>query len=292
MKTVYLIIIVLLVSSSVNNTTAGNGQDGILIPQNGYAGNLNKLAVVRTQADSFFITGPDQKVCFKGKLKGPAFWSYSGDWVQTADFSALKAPGEYIFTIPGTQEKRKFLIREDPYGDIAGAAVRALYLNRCSYAILPEFGGIYQREAGHPDREVYVHGSAASAGRPEGTVLSSPGGWYDAGDYNKYIVNSGITTYTMLLAWEYYPDFWKTRNLNIPESGNNIPDLLDETLYNLRWMLTMQDTDGGVYHKLTTKNFEPFIMPADAHEKRFVVQKNTAASLDLQLPWPMLPTVA
>jgi endoglucanase len=84
----------------------------------------------------------------------------------------------------------------------------------------------------------------------------------------------------MLLAWECYPDYWKNRKLLIPESGNSLPDLLDETLYNLRWMLTMQDTDGGVYHKLTTKNFEPFVMPADAHDARFVIHKNTAATLD------------
>jgi endoglucanase len=259
----------------------GYGQDiGILLPQNGFVAALNKVAVVRTPADSFLIVDPDQQVCFRGKLQRPAYWPYSGDWVQTADFSAFRSPGEYFFILRGTGEKCKLLIREDPYGEVADAAVKAFYYNRCSYPILPQFGGVFMRESGHPDQVVYVHASAASAGRPEGTVISSRGGWYDAGDYNKYIVNSAITTYTMLLAYEYYPDFWKNRKLNIPESENHIPDILDETLYNLRWMLTMQDTDGGVYHKLTTKNFEPFVMPAEAHDKRYVVQKNTAASLD------------
>ncbi len=281
MKNRNIFFAVLLISGLLWLVPEGYGQDEkILLPQNGFVAGLNKVAVVRIPADSFVIVNRDQQVCFRGKLQEPAYWPYSGDWVQTADFSAFMTPGEYFFTLPGAGEKRKLLIREDPYGDMANAAVKAFYYNRCSYPILSQFGGVYLRESGHPDKVVYVHASGASAGRPEGTVISSPGGWYDAGDYNKYIVNSGITTYTMLLAYEYYPDFWKKRNLNIPESGNNIPDILDETLYNLRWMLTMQDKDGGVYHKLTTKNFEPFIMPADGHEKRYVVQKNTAASLD------------
>src|SRR5207253_3073778 len=84
------------------------------------------------------------------------------------------------------------------------------------------------RRCGHADERVLVHASAASPGRPEGTVISAPKGWYDAGDYNKYIVNSGITVYTMLAAWEHYPALFKDGQLNIPESGNGLPDLLDE----------------------------------------------------------------
>ena len=281
MKTNRFATVVLMIIGLLFNTLAGNGQeDRILMPQNGYVASLNKIAIVRVPADTFYIIKSDNTVCYKGKLQGPKFWSYSGDWTESADFSALKTPGEYYFIIPGTDEKRKLLIQEDPYGVIANAAVKAFYYNRCSYPVLPEYGGIWARQAGHPDKDVYVHSSAASIGRGEGTVISSQGGWYDAGDYNKYIVNSGITTYTMLLAYECYPAYWKNRNLNIPESDNNLPDMLDETLFNLRWMLTMQDTDGGVYHKLTTKNFEPFVMPAETHEKRYVIQKNTAASLD------------
>ncbi len=163
---------------------------------------------------------------------------------------------------------------------IAHAGIKALYYNRCSYPILEKWGGKWHREAGHPDTRVFVHKSAVSEGRPEGFVLSSPGGWYDAGDYNKYIVNSGISTYTLLLAYDFFPVYWKQANLNIPESSNQIPDILDEALFNLRWMLTMQDADGGVYHKLTTKAFEPFVMPDKTNEPRYVVQKSTAAGLD------------
>src|SRR5690606_10777762 len=105
--------------------------------------------------------------------------------------------------------------------------------------------------------------------------------WYDAGDYNKYIVNSGITMGTLFSLYEDFPAFVADLEVSIPEQGNSIPDLLDETLWNLRWMLKMQDpADGGVYHKLTAADFEGSIIPAEAKAQRYVVQKSTTASLD------------
>src|SRR5690606_18067041 len=117
------------------------------------------------------------------------------------------------------------------------AAIKAFYFNRASIPLEPEYAGIYARPEGHPDTQVLVHASAADAKRPEGTVISSPKGWYDAGDYNKYIVNSGISTYSLLAAFEHFPEQYLDQNLNIPESGNGVPDLLDEIYWNLAWML-------------------------------------------------------
>ena len=126
-----------------------------------------------------------------------------------------------------------------------------------------------------------MHESAASVKRPEGTVISAPKGWYDAGDYNKYIVNSGISSYTLLAAYEHYPEIFDTLEINIPESGNGIPDILNEVKYNIDWMLEMQDPDdGGVYHKLTNASFDGVIMPDEAVQPRYVVQKTTAAALN------------
>ena len=175
----------------------------------------------------------------------------------------------------------RFLIGDDIYTDITKAAVKAFYFNRSGYEITAEYGSKWARPAGHPDTAVIVHESAASVARPAGTIISSPGGWYDAGDYNKYIVNSSITNYTLLLFYQLYPDYCRSLNINIPESGNAIADVVDELLYNLRWMLTMQDpADGGVYHKLTNKGFGGFEMPDKAVTPRYVVQKSTQATLD------------
>jgi endoglucanase len=86
---------------------------------------------------------------------------------------------------------------------------------------------------------------------------------------------------TMLSAYEDLPTYYKSLRLNIPESGDVLPDLLNEVLYNLRWMLTMQDPyDGGVYHKCTNAVFDGMVMPGVTKDKRYVVQKGTAAALD------------
>ena len=86
---------------------------------------------------------------------------------------------------------------------------------------------------GHADTRVLVHPSAASPLRPAGTVISSPLGWYDAGDYNKYVVNSAFSIGLMLAAYEQQHDYFAALNTNIPESQNQTPDLLDEMMFNL-----------------------------------------------------------
>ena len=94
-------------------------------------------------------------------------------------------------------------------------------------------------------------------------------------------MNSGISTYSLLLLAEQYPRYATALRTNVPESGNDLPDVLDEALFNVRWMLTMQDpADGGVYHKLTNAAFDAFIEPRAATAPRYVVQKSTAATLD------------
>ncbi|HZH94383.1 MAG TPA: glycoside hydrolase family 9 protein, partial [Flavisolibacter sp.] len=75
--------------------------------------------------------------------------------------------------------------------------------------------------------------------------------------------------------------YYNRLQTNIPESDNAVPDILDEVIYNLRWMLTMQDSiDGGVYHKCTNAAFDGMVMPGVTKAPRYVVQKGTAAALD------------
>jgi endoglucanase len=150
-----------------------------------------------------------------------------------------------------------------------------------STPLRPEYAGKWSHTAGHPDNQVIIHPAAASPNRPAGTIISSPRGWYDAGDYNKYIVNSGITMGTLLSLYEDFPAYFDTLRINIPESGDGAPDLLNEIVWNLRWMLTMQDPfDGGVYNKVTNADFDGMIMPSAAVTPRYVVPKGTGATLD------------
>jgi len=255
----------------------------ILVNQAGYLPEATKVALLRADADIFELidvtTGRNVYAAQPGE---PQYWDLSGDTVRPADFSAFSKPGTYRICLEGTDVcSAPFRIGDDVYSEITRGAVRSYFLNRSGIEITEGFGGKWARAAGHPDTAVIIHTSAASAGRPAGTVISSPGGWYDAGDYNKYIVNSSITNYTLLLFYQMFPEYCRSLNLNIPESNNDIPDLVDELLWNLRWYLTMQDpADGGVYHKLTNLFFCGFVMPDQATDPRYVVMKSTAATLD------------
>jgi endoglucanase len=254
-----------------------------LVNQVGYLPDGNKIALLKTNASKFSIIDvQSKKVVFSGSTGQPQYWKFSGDTVRSADFSPFKKPGKYRLCIEGNSScSYEFEINKSVYTDVAKAAIKAFYFNRCSFEITKEFGGKWARPAGHPDTAVIVHESAASKERPAGTIISSPGGWYDAGDYNKYIVNSGITMYTLLLFYQMYPEYCHSLNTNIPESKNDIPDVVDEILFNLKWMLSMQDpNDGGVYHKLTNKGFDGIVMPDKAVAPRYVVMKCTSAALD------------
>jgi len=218
---------------------------------------------------------------WQGPIGPAADWPAAGRKVQTADFSAFTQPGRYRLQVSGGPVSDEFVIAPEAYAALSAAALKAFYFNRAGIELKPEHAGAWARPAGHPDTQVRVHASAAGPGRPEGTLISAPRGWYDAGDYNKYIVNSGITVYTLLAAWEHFPAFFQAQRLNLPEGGNGLPDLLNEVLWNLDWMLAMQDpADGGVYHKLTNTSFDGVVMPHQATGPRWVVGKSTAAALD------------
>src|SRR5690606_38418285 len=165
---------------------------------------------------------------FTDALSDAQTWSLSDERVRRADFSELSQPGDYRLVVNTFGTSFPFSITERVHGPIAQAALKGYYYQRMSMPLEEAYAGRWARPAGHPDTEVLVHPSAASEARPAGTVLSAPRGWYDAGDYNKYIVNSGISTYTLLALYEHYPDFARRLETNIPESGDDVPDVLDE----------------------------------------------------------------
>jgi len=257
--------------------------DSIRLNQVGFYPTAPKVAVVvGAAAGPFYITTPDRATTvFTGQLGESRTAELAHQQTRVADFSALTRPGTFVVWIPNVGYSHSFRIQPKVHESVAQAALKGYYYQRVSTPLPPAYAGPWSRPAGHPDTRVLVHSSAASAGRPAGTVLSSPRGWYDAGDYNKYIVNSGITMGTLLSLYEEFPAYCAQLKTNIPESQNALPDVLDEALWNLRWMLTMQDPhDGGVYHKLTNASFDGMVMPNYTTAPRYVVQKSTAATLD------------
>jgi endoglucanase len=280
-----ILVVILLLHAAC----AGTAQDehhlstNIQLNQTGFYPTAEKIAVITAESPGeFYIESLDKKNMWTGKLSDYRKVAFGNKKTRIADFTAFQKEGSYRLVVKGLGYSYPFTIQNKVHEATAKGAIKAFYFIRASTALNKPYAEKWARTEGHPDTAVVVHPSAASAQRKAGTIISTPRGWYDAGDYNKYIVNSGITMGTLLSLYEDFPEYMKTLSWNIPESKNAVPDLLDEVLWNLRWMLTMQDpNDGGVYHKCTNAKFDKMVMPEVTKDPRYVVQKSTAATLDL-----------
>ena len=266
-------------------TTIGayaQGDNMIRVNQVAFFPQQEKLAVVENDGKKVTLTvrnAETGKVVGKTRFVRTSVSPWSKKRRAIVDFSKITTPGRYVLECKGHQMPIE--IKEHALTDLTAGAIKSFYLNRSGMAIDAKYAGPWARPLGHADTQVMIHPSAVSPGRPAGTIISSPYGWYDAGDFNKYIVNSAYSVSLMLFAYEQNKDYFDALKVNIPEEGNQTSDLLDELMYNLKWMLTMQDPyDGGIYHKLTTPNFEGMVMPTDCHQQRYVVQKSVTASYD------------
>jgi endoglucanase len=205
----------------------------------------------------------------------------SGDTLRTADFSSLTVTGAYYLDVAGVGSSYNFSIDPNAFLNAYKLAFRGFYAQRCGTAV----------NMGTVDGVAYSHAICHSSGAASdlpATMHSSTGqsgtrnsakGWHDAGDYGKYIVNAGISTGELLWTYECWQDRAGAITDAIPESGNGTPDLLNESRWELEWMLTMQDSDGGVWHKDTSAGFGSFTLPEnDDAGTRYII--GTSAS-----PW-------
>jgi endoglucanase len=280
--------ILLLVLSGAMTISCGSNQekeqiaesdvsDLIRINQVGYYPSLGKrFTVADKQAESFMLINDKGKTVFRGKLSDEGLWEPSGETLKSGEFSEFNKEGTYFIHIPRTGNSYPLKISNGIYESAAIDALKTFYFMRASIEMDEEYLGKFSRKAGHPDDTCYYH---ETTGRSEG-FRSSPGGWYDAGDYGKYIVNASISTGTMLVLNEMLPDVFEDGTLNIPEKNNGKNDLLDELKYEFDWVLTMQDDDGGVFHKLTALVHDGITMPHETFSTRYIIGKSTAASLD------------
>ncbi len=244
------------------------------INQIGYrSGDFKEFALVDGNGDVEIVNAAGQTV-LKVTPKAASYWDASGQNVQLVDFSDVKTAGTYSIKQGGQTLRSDLKIADRAYEDVAKASIKWFYYQRASMALESSYAGKWARAAGHTNATAELHNSTGASG-----TINSSKGWYDAGDYGRYIVNSGITTYTLLSLYEHFPQYFNTLKWNIPAEGS-LPDLLAEIKYNLDWMLTMQASDGGVYHKLTSLGFPGDVMPAQDNSKLYVIGKSTAGTFD------------
>jgi endoglucanase len=244
----------------------------------GFLPNYKKTAAIPQQCKTFKVMDAENgKEVFSGNTSGPEFQKDVNQNVWTADFSALKTPGKYYLEVPGLGKSPEFEIADDVFNFAAKTSYRAFYLWRCGMAVRGEYDGkVYETEACHLNDgyEDYI-------GNP-GSQRNGTGGWHDAGDHGKYIVNAGVTLGVLFYAWDHFKENLEKTDYDLPETAQGFPEFLKELKWETDWVLKMQYPDGSgrVSHKLTRTNFSGFIMPQDDHEKRYFTEWSSAATAD------------
>ncbi len=236
-----------------------------------------KLAVLTVYADSFqVVDAASQASVYRGSvgfasLGDPA----TGLELYNADFSSFSVPGEYCVRTSAGDSSVHFLIADTVYLSVYRSSLRGFFFQRCGTQLPLSVAGPWWHSACHTTSDGLFHSVAESTG-----YAAVTGGWHDAGDYGKYIVNAGVTLGTLLMAYDYFPSRFSADDLPIPESGNGIPDILDEAQYELNWFFTMQATGGGVFFKVAKPQFESFVMPNVDYGQRYIYRLSSTATGD------------
>ncbi len=226
----------------------------------------------------------DGMVAFRGATNpwnSGAVSELAGDRVWFADFSGLRAPGAYdVFDPTNSVRSFPFRISDDVYKPVLRDAVRVFYYQRSGTPITEKNGGVWHHPGGHLGKDQDRAAQYTQGGKTQGRPRDVLGGWFDAGDLNKYVPYLETTLFDLLWAYELNPRAFGD-DTNIPESGNGVPDLLDEVKWELDWLLKMQDADGGFFNRVAGRSFDNGTGPPSGDtQPRFYTAKTTWATAD------------
>jgi len=262
----FLIIVCLWISGICVLLSA---QQHIHVDQFGYISNADKVAVISDPQigynnDFSYTPGSVLEVRSSGNdmlvfSGAPIIWKdgeihdHSGDRGWWFDFSSLEEEGSYYVYNPSTDHRsHEFEIRSNPYSEVLKTAGRMFYYNRSGMAkSVP-----YAEEKWQDGLSFVQDEKCRYIFAPTNSNLEKDlsGGWFDAGDYNKYVTFTYSTMHNLLSAYEIAPEAFES-DWNIPESGNGIPDLLDEVKWELDFLLKMMNENGSVINKMGARNY-------------------------------------
>ncbi len=236
--------------------------DKIVVDQFGYRPNSKKVAVLRNP-----ITGPDAAESFSPGTNfavirvadgaqvltgSPTIWNggaedaSSGDKAWWFDFSLLTDNGSYyVLDIDNDVRSFEFEIKEDIYNEVLKHAVRALFYQRSGHAKDAAYAGANWADgASHLKDKQDLNCRKWDTPDDATSERDVHGGWYDAGDFNKYTIWTADYVVELLKAYRENPNVWGD-DYNIPESGNGIPDVIDEVKWGLDHLLRLQYENGS-----------------------------------------------
>ena len=265
----------------------------ILVDQFGYLPDLAKVAVIRDPEVGFdsgrsfspgatyvLVDDRTEKPVLTGKAvpwRGGAVDPASGDRVWHFDFSAHSAPGRYrVVDVENRVASDAFEIGETVYRPVLRDAFKAFYYQRAGFEKREPFVARgYADKASHLGRGQDTEATLYSADGDKSTARDLRGGWYDAGDYNQYTSWTANYVSSLLNSYAENPGVW-TDDMGIPESGNGVPDVLDEVRWGLAWLMRMQNRDGSMLSVLGRAEGSP---PSKADGPSRYGPANTSATV-------------
>jgi endoglucanase len=267
-------VILAVVAGSLARAEPTPGTDNLVqLNTVGYRPELRKLGTATAKAEKFVVRDIQTGRPVMEGAGTKVVSSSTSQPLYRIDFSAVKHEGIYRIEFEGGSSS-EFRIEAAVYNWPFYCVMRGMYLGRCGAPVSEIIdGNQFEHGACHLD-DAYLD----FVGGPVDKRKDGSGGWHDAGDYNKYSVNAAFTLGLMLTCWEHFQQKLTTLKLDIPESGNQIPDFLDEAKWEFDWLLKMQAGDGSVYHKLSTRNFGGFIRPDKETERRYFSPWSSAAT--------------
>ena len=270
----------------------------ILTNQVGYFPNAPKRATLLSTASdpvAFEVKDASGKSVWSGTSEVFGYDADSGDTVHILDFSDFHDEGTYTLATAEGAVSRSFDIGvRSAYSGMLYDALDYFYQNRSGIAIESQYitsgdAASLARPAGHASDVATIEqtwGYTASSGTQDVT-----GGWYDAGDHGKYVVNGGISLWLLQDQYERAylrgtDDAYSDGTMALPENSNGYPDLLDEARWEMEWMLKMMVKDGDckdmAYHKVHDIKWTALaVAPADDPEERILKPPTTTATLNL-----------
>jgi len=301
MKISTIAVILLTISYFSFALPPGTTSKHIKIDQFGYLPNSRKVAVIvdpqvgYNAAESFNPgTGANQYqvrrwtddvVVFSGTL---TVWNSGATHVQSGDkgwwfdFSAVTTTGSYyIYDVARAVGSYRFEIGGNVYGNLLKQAARMYFYQRVNQAKQPPY-----TDAKWADASSFEGANQDRAARSRwdktnpATARDVRGGWYDAGDYNKYVTFAQGPMCNLLETYRMHPAYF-TDDYNIPESGNGIPDILDEVKWEMDFFKRMQDATGtnGLFLKVGVDNFNSGSPPSTDNNPRYYVPECTSSTL-------------
>lgn len=276
LKTIAITAILTCSMLLATHLNAQTQTENIRLNQVGFFSDGLKLAIAVDFSETVFSvwTSDLQTKMYEGVLsQRPSMISSCETNIKMADFTAVKKEGEYVVVI-GSSKSFPFKIAGDALNEVTKAQMKYYYFNRAGMELKPEHAGKWARKAGHANDSVVIYDAQTR-------WISMPGGWYDAGDYGLYMVTASLAANQIMMAYEQFPEYWNKTELNIPESNNGVPDILDEVKYELKWMYKMKDPQThGVFYKATSKTHAAYVMPDQDNLQFYCMVKNATSAFD------------